>query len=43
MKPECYMKPLQYSADACSGCKFEMTCYEVFLKYMMQNKQGLWG
>lgn len=41
--PECYCKPLQWDEDACSGCEFEMKCYELWLKYMNQNEQGLWG
>lgn len=42
-KPECYKKPIQYSADACGSCRFSMICYKTFLNYMNQNKQGLWG
>ena len=41
--PECYKKPIQYDADACSGCKFEMRCYNTWAQYMNQNEKGLWG
>ena len=30
----CYHSAIQYSADACDGCKYEMDCYNHFLKWM---------
>ena len=26
----CYCRPVFYDSDSCSGCKYEMKCYEVF-------------
>lgn len=42
-KPECYKKPLQWDADASGECPHEIECYDLWLKYMSQNKKGLWG
>ena len=42
-KPECYKKPLQWDANACGKCEYDMQCYNLWLKYMRQNKEGLWG
>ena len=41
--PECYKKPLQWDPDACSRCRFDMKCYELWDKYLRQNKEGLYG
>lgn len=41
--PECYKKPLQWDHDACSRCRFDMKCYDLWDKYLKQNKEGLWG
>lgn len=35
---ECYHAVCQYSADGCSGCKYEMDCYNHFLNYMKKSK-----
>lgn len=41
--PECYKKPFSYDGSSCSGCAYEMKCYNVFLAYISQNKRGVWG
>lgn len=38
---ECYHVVCQYSSDACSGCKYEMDCYNYFLNYMKRNIDNL--
>lgn len=35
----CYHSAIQYSADGCDGCEYEMDCYNHFLKYMMTRKE----
>jgi hypothetical protein len=35
----CYHAVCQYSADGCSGCKYEVDCYDHFLKYMATSKE----
>lgn len=38
----CYRYPSAYDADNCDGCKFEMVCYQTFLKDSQDfvNKTG---
>ena len=35
----CYHAPVQYSADGCDRCKYEMDCYKHFLNYMTRKKE----
>ena len=39
MKPECYHAVCMCSADACSGCEYDMDCYRHWLEYMMKSKE----
>lgn len=36
----CYCRPVFYDCDSCSGCKYDMKCYENFQKDLMnfENK-----
>lgn len=36
---ECYHAVCQYSSDECSGCKYEMDCYNHFLNYMLKGEE----
>lgn len=38
---ECYHSPVMYSADGCDKCKYEQSCYEMWLNYMNQNLDTL--
>ena len=38
---ECYHAVCQYSSDGCSGCKYEMDCYNRFLNYMLKGRKRM--
>lgn len=40
-KPECYHAVIQWSADACRTCEYDMDCYKHFLTYMRRSKNEM--